>query len=376
MVSKAKKKEQVVAGLVVRRNKDGKILVIKRVDGRWDLPKGHRDPGESTFKAATRETYEETGLRPDVDKAGVVSFIKKSGKELTFYPATIKKSVVRLDPNEHTNYRWVSRSKAIKLLARSKILQRAVARLAEDAPVGWSDSEVMMASNDAQMEATMSGMVGPYMTPLARTPLALIRRKPVRSVSGAVCPHCGRGMVESCCPSCKKGGPCEGSKKRKKQVVSENKEEIAKAMFDSWPKTRRGPKKKINGKEARGVLIAWLTAYGYKRDYRATKDVWINASETKRVTFKRAVVVFEKGKRGEWERNYKVMRHGEPLSTIKTATSLYNTVKKSLGEGAGAVPNCTPLQPPDPNCTLTRGWKDEMKRKLKKFKKRSPRRRL
>jgi len=328
-----------------------------------------------------------------------------------------------------------------------------------------------MASNDAQMEATMSGMVGPYMTPLARTPLALIRRKPVRSVSGAVCPHCGRGMVEACCPSCKKGGPCEGSKKRKK----------------SWPKTRRGPKKKINGKEARGVLIAWLTAYGYKRDYRATKDVWINASETKRVTFKRAVVVFEKGKRGEWERNYKVMRHGEPLSTIKTATSLYNTIKKSLGEakgvdrfldsldndmrkwlhsgkskvrgvhkgdkliftddnrgrmtvvekqggvymtsprsalaydfvkgnmsfgeklmgyldfafggpvfidgkkqtwvgmfreglgegeGAGAVPNCTPLQPPDPNCTLTRGWKDEMKRKLKKFKKRSPRRRL
>ena len=50
MASKAKKKKQVVAGLVVRRKKDGKILVIKRTDGRWDLPKGHRDPGESRRK--------------------------------------------------------------------------------------------------------------------------------------------------------------------------------------------------------------------------------------------------------------------------------------------------------------------------------------
>jgi hypothetical protein len=122
----------------------------------------------------------------------------------------------------------------------------------------------------------MSGMVGPFMTPLARSPLALIRRKPVRKVSG-VCPKCGRGMAEeramrsgavavsteSCCSSCKKGGPCDGDKKKRKKRLSEL-----------------------------------------------------------------------------------------------------------------AVPNCTPLTPPDPDCTLTRGWKEEMQRRLNKAKKRSPRRRL
>jgi len=195
MASKAKKKEQVVAGLVVRRKKDGKILVIKRTDGRWDLPKGHRDPGESTFQAATRETYEETGLRPDVDKAGVVSFIKKSGKELTFYPATIKKAKIKLDPNEHTDYQWVVRSKAIKLLDRNKILQKAVARLAEDAPIGWSEDGLVYV-----MEATMSGAVGPFTNIIG----GLIKRQPLKLLGD-----------DACCERCKKGLKCKRKRRAK-----------------------------------------------------------------------------------------------------------------------------------------------------------------
>lgn len=40
----------------------GKLLMIYR-NGRWDLPKGHREPGENTRHCAARETEEETGVR-------------------------------------------------------------------------------------------------------------------------------------------------------------------------------------------------------------------------------------------------------------------------------------------------------------------------
>ncbi|MBV2165566.1 MAG: NUDIX domain-containing protein [Kaistella sp.] len=49
------------AGGVVR-NKNGEILFIHRI-GRWDLPKGKIEKGESLEQAALREIEEETGLK-------------------------------------------------------------------------------------------------------------------------------------------------------------------------------------------------------------------------------------------------------------------------------------------------------------------------
>lgn len=46
-------------GLVV--NPNGQYLMIYRL-GKWDLPKGKNDPGESASEAALREVSEETGL--------------------------------------------------------------------------------------------------------------------------------------------------------------------------------------------------------------------------------------------------------------------------------------------------------------------------
>jgi ADP-ribose pyrophosphatase YjhB (NUDIX family) len=48
------------AGGVVQ-NKDGKILIIRRF-GKWDLPKGKIEKGESPQNAALREVVEECGL--------------------------------------------------------------------------------------------------------------------------------------------------------------------------------------------------------------------------------------------------------------------------------------------------------------------------
>lgn len=46
-------------GLVT--NSRGEVLMILR-DGIWDLPKGHREEGESTEYTAGREVTEETGI--------------------------------------------------------------------------------------------------------------------------------------------------------------------------------------------------------------------------------------------------------------------------------------------------------------------------
>jgi 8-oxo-dGTP pyrophosphatase MutT (NUDIX family) len=48
-------------GLV--QNDSRQLLLIRRL-GKWDLPKGKLDPGETTDAAALREVEEETGVRP------------------------------------------------------------------------------------------------------------------------------------------------------------------------------------------------------------------------------------------------------------------------------------------------------------------------
>lgn len=52
------------AGGVVE-NSRGERLMIRR-NGRWDLPKGHVEPGESVETCAAREILEETGVRAEV----------------------------------------------------------------------------------------------------------------------------------------------------------------------------------------------------------------------------------------------------------------------------------------------------------------------
>ncbi|MBR2836840.1 NUDIX domain-containing protein [Candidatus Saccharibacteria bacterium] len=59
-------REPTSGGIVFRLTLDGKdieILLIQDSKGRWTIPKGHIEPGETAKMTARREVEEETGLK-------------------------------------------------------------------------------------------------------------------------------------------------------------------------------------------------------------------------------------------------------------------------------------------------------------------------
>lgn len=53
------------AGMIIfAKTQPLSFLLLKHKD-RWDLPKGHAEPGENLLETALRETEEETGIRSD-----------------------------------------------------------------------------------------------------------------------------------------------------------------------------------------------------------------------------------------------------------------------------------------------------------------------
>jgi bis(5'-nucleosidyl)-tetraphosphatase len=100
--------------LVFRLGRPIQFLLMQHTN-RWDLPKGHQDPGETLAATALRELEEETGIRPaDVwtdpdfkfESEYMVQVNKRPRlKQLTIYLAWLKKDrEVRV--SEHLGYRW------------------------------------------------------------------------------------------------------------------------------------------------------------------------------------------------------------------------------------------------------------------------------
>lgn len=74
---------EAAGGLV--NNPEGKILFIKRL-GKWDLPKGKMEKGESREESAVREIEEETGLK-DVELLKFINttyhiYIERNGEKI------------------------------------------------------------------------------------------------------------------------------------------------------------------------------------------------------------------------------------------------------------------------------------------------------
>lgn len=114
--------ELSAGGLVVR---DGEILLISLSDGRrWQLPKGHLEPGESEADAAVREVREETGVRgavvaplPEIEY-WFVQAGRRVHKRVVYYLLDyVSGSELDYDPSEVSGAAWFSWDEGIARLS-------------------------------------------------------------------------------------------------------------------------------------------------------------------------------------------------------------------------------------------------------------------
>ena len=136
-----KKKFTVIlaaGGLV--KNEDDEILMIFR-RGKWDLPKGKLDAGESLEECATREVSEETGLGRITlhNPLSVTYHAYREGtkyvlKESHWFAMTAEKNATLIpQTNEDImDIRWIAPSEITQYLAKSFPLIADVLRVARD----------------------------------------------------------------------------------------------------------------------------------------------------------------------------------------------------------------------------------------------------
>ncbi|GEB52050.1 MULTISPECIES: (deoxy)nucleoside triphosphate pyrophosphohydrolase [Streptomyces] len=101
-------KRIVVAGAVVR---DGKLLAARRTSpsalaGRWELPGGKVDPGESPQAALTRELHEELGVDVTVGERLPGEVELGQGLVLCAWLARLERGEPR-PLQDHDQVRWV-----------------------------------------------------------------------------------------------------------------------------------------------------------------------------------------------------------------------------------------------------------------------------
>ena len=103
-----------------------RILLLHRspgrsyLPGRWDIPGGHVEEGESPERALRREVREETGFDVEIEQPAYVSIFpyrtRSGGRRTTIAvdflcrrrrPARLE--VPRLHPAEHTDFVWAAR---------------------------------------------------------------------------------------------------------------------------------------------------------------------------------------------------------------------------------------------------------------------------
>jgi 8-oxo-dGTP pyrophosphatase MutT (NUDIX family) len=107
--------ERIVAAGGIVENEDGKILLQYR-RGKWDLPKGKLDNGETIEDCAVREVEEETGLRNIIlgELVGITHHLytekqKEIDKETHWYAMKVKgqQKLVPQIEEDIMELRWV-----------------------------------------------------------------------------------------------------------------------------------------------------------------------------------------------------------------------------------------------------------------------------
>lgn len=106
-------------GFFIYRSEPRLSFLLMQHPTRWDLPKGHVDPGETEMECAIRELLEETGITEsqiEIDEhfrfdnhytvAAAKYNYEPQQKQLSIFLAKLTQPFVKIELTEHDGYRW------------------------------------------------------------------------------------------------------------------------------------------------------------------------------------------------------------------------------------------------------------------------------
>lgn len=119
-------RETTAGGIVWRRSQKGEIeiLLLQDVKGRWSIPKGHIEEGESPKQTAEREINEETDLKEMriMSWLGKTSFRYRRQNSLVLMTTQVYLVEAKGDTNDikkediYKSLEWLSANKALEVI--------------------------------------------------------------------------------------------------------------------------------------------------------------------------------------------------------------------------------------------------------------------
>lgn len=118
----------IAAGGLVTNDQNELLMIFRR--GKWDLPKGKLDKGESIERCAVREVEEETGIR-DIQLGALIDITyhdyfdpwskEEVTKETHWYAMSIKGKQALIPQTEEdiTDIQWINDTTLSKCLSNS-----------------------------------------------------------------------------------------------------------------------------------------------------------------------------------------------------------------------------------------------------------------
>lgn len=129
----------VASTLVVERSR---VLLVRQgrggSRGKWNLPGGKVDPGETWQDGAIRETLEETSLRVTLDAVhGIYRYTSRTGKPVcrVVYQATVAAGELAVDGTEILDAGWFDLRAMLAMPARQLSRPALLRQIVSELPV-------------------------------------------------------------------------------------------------------------------------------------------------------------------------------------------------------------------------------------------------
>ena len=129
----------IVGGII---EKDNKILMVKEAKkkcyGKWNVPAGHLEDGETIFEGAIREIFEETGCKVRLNK--VLPIMSKDIEDTTLiiitFTTELLEEKISFNKEEILDVKWISKEELenmnIEHLRDEGLIKRTLKMLKEN----------------------------------------------------------------------------------------------------------------------------------------------------------------------------------------------------------------------------------------------------